>query len=84
MFNITNNLKKVFNLCHCKNIVVKLNTLFFSSSPNTEALMIFAEFLWKSSNLTDATAPRMREAMALHASPMKSGTEKSFAPSLSS
>lgn len=32
--------------------------------------------LWKSSNCTEATAPLILEAMALHASPTKSGTEK--------
>ena len=40
--------------------------------------------LWKSSNWTPATAPRMREAMALHASPTKSGTANIFEDSLSS
>ena len=31
-------------------------------------------FLWKSSKEEAATAPRTRDAIALHASPMKSGT----------
>ena len=37
--------------------------------------------LWKSSNWTPATVPRTREAMALQASPTKSGTEKILAAS---
>eukprot|EP00732_Lithocolla_globosa_P002281 Lithocolla_globosa_v1_NODE_1449_length_2569_cov_1158.698886.p4 type:complete len:155 gc:universal NODE_1449_length_2569_cov_1158.698886:1892-1428(-) len=53
-------------------------TLWSSPTPNTEVRMILAEFLWKSSKATAATAPRMREAMALQASPIKSGTEKIF------
>ena len=40
--------------------------------------------LWKSSNLTPATAPLTRDAMALQASPTKSGTLKILAASLSS
>jgi hypothetical protein len=42
--------------------------LLFSSKPNTDALMIEAEFLWKSSKATAATAPLTLEAMALHVS----------------
>ena len=40
--------------------------------------------LWKSSNATPATAPRTREAMALQASPTKSGTENILEASFSS
>ena len=40
--------------------------------------------LWKSSNCTPATAPLTREAIALQASPTKSGTENNFAASLAS
>ena len=40
--------------------------------------------LWKSSNLTPATVPLTRDAMALQASPTKSGTLKILAASLSS
>ena len=40
--------------------------------------------LWKSSKATPATAPLIREAIALHASPIKSGTLKSLATSLGS
>ena len=59
-------------------------TFMLASSPNTEERIILAEFLWKSSNCTPATAPRMREATALQASPTKSGTEKSLADSTGS
>lgn len=40
--------------------------------------------LWKSSNCTEATAPLTREAMALQASPTKSGTENRAAASAGS
>jgi hypothetical protein len=39
--------------------------------------------LWKSSNCTLATAPRTLDAIALHASPTKSGTLNSLAESSS-
>ena len=35
------------------------------SIPKTEDRMILAEFLWKSSNCTAATAPRTRDATAV-------------------
>lgn len=54
------------------------------SKPKTAARMMRAEFLWKSSKVTEATAPRTRDAMALQASPTKSGTEKSLATSCGS
>lgn len=54
------------------------------SKPKTAVRMMRAEFLWKSSKVTEATAPRTRDAMALQASPTKSGTEKSLAVSLGS
>ena len=59
-------------------------TFSFSLRPNTEARITRAEFLWKSSNGTWATAPLTREAMALQASPTKSGTLKSLAASFAS
>ena len=37
---------------------------------------LYRRTLWKSSNWTPATAPLILEAMALQASPTKSGTEK--------
>jgi len=40
--------------------------------------------LWKSSNWTLATEPRMRDAIALHASPTKSGTLNNMAASVES
>eukprot|EP01139_Manchomonas_bermudensis_P003285 Amastigsp_a8494_19.p3 type:complete len:280 gc:universal Amastigsp_a8494_19:356-1195(+) len=51
------------------------------STPNTARLMISAEALWNASKETPATAPRTRDAMALHMSPTKSGMLKSSAPS---
>lgn len=56
----------------------------FSSTPKTDRLIIVAEFLWKSSKLTAATAPLTLEATALHASPTKSGTLNNLAASFSS
>eukprot|EP01085_Mycamoeba_gemmipara_P004160 Mycagemm_TRINITY_DN10274_c0_g1::TRINITY_DN10274_c0_g1_i1::g.4160::m.4160 type:complete len:118 gc:universal TRINITY_DN10274_c0_g1_i1:752-1105(+) len=58
-------------------------TLPSASTPKTAERMILAEFLWKLSKLTAATAPRTRAATALQASPTKSGTWKICAPSFS-
>lgn len=44
---------------------------------------MFLRTLWKSSNCTPATAPRILDAIALQESPTKSGTENSFAASAS-
>ena len=43
--------------------------------------MMRAEFLWKSSKLTEETAPRILEPIALHISPIKSETQNSDAAS---
>jgi len=46
------------------------------SVPNTASRIIWADPLWKLSKEWAATIPRTREAIALQASPTKSGTEK--------
>ena len=53
-----------------------------TSNNNTMTVIITRFTLWKSSNCTPATAPRILDAIALQASPTKSGTEKSLAASL--
>mmetsp|Transcript_98551 Transcript_98551/g.274297 ORF Transcript_98551/g.274297 Transcript_98551/m.274297 type:complete len:305 (-) Transcript_98551:542-1456(-) len=50
-----------------------------SYRPKTLLRMMRAECLWKESKLSAATAPRTREARALHESPTKSRTAKSRA-----
>mmetsp|Transcript_139401 Transcript_139401/g.242441 ORF Transcript_139401/g.242441 Transcript_139401/m.242441 type:complete len:258 (+) Transcript_139401:1358-2131(+) len=47
-------------------------------TPKTAAWMMAAEFLWNVSKGSPATAPRMRDAMALQASPTKSATLNTF------
>mmetsp|Transcript_22524 Transcript_22524/g.41700 ORF Transcript_22524/g.41700 Transcript_22524/m.41700 type:complete len:277 (+) Transcript_22524:399-1229(+) len=67
-------------------LAVKVSVAPSSSSkflPNTARRMILAEFLWKLSKVSPATAPRTREAMLLITSPTKSRTLNTLGPSRS-